>query len=124
VGQNLADLIGCFQLSNPITVNRVSDDDCPDGLGSTEEATIISDLCIFPNPVEENNISITVNGINGEAPSTIEVIDQNGQLVITLTLTVLDGAPTVLQLPDLQAGSYFLRLTNGGTVITERFTSF
>ncbi|MEL6143282.1 MAG: hypothetical protein AAFU67_16895, partial [Bacteroidota bacterium] len=65
VGQNLADLIGCFQLSNPITVNRVSDDDCPDGLGSTEEATIISDLCIFPNPVEENNISITVNGING-----------------------------------------------------------
>jgi len=125
VGENLDNTIGCFQLSNPVTVNRVSGGDCPDGLGNPEEAAAIeSALCIFPNPVEENNISITVDGIDGEVPSLIQIIDQNGQQVLTFSTTVLEGAPTILQLPDLQAGSYFLRLTNGGTVITERFTSF
>ncbi|MEL6355723.1 MAG: T9SS type A sorting domain-containing protein [Bacteroidota bacterium] len=80
-----------------------------------------SSMILFPNPTY-GNLNVTTIGMAGEE-STFEVFDQNGRLVFRTFMDYGNGN-TELLLPELRAGTYMLRVTNGSTVLTQRFATF
>lgn len=71
---------------------------------------------IYPNPA-----TTTLNIICGDnsTGATIEILDMNGKVV--KTSTVISGNSSMVDVSDLAAGLYFVRVNKGSIVLTGKF---
>jgi PKD repeat protein len=85
-----------------------------------EEIAIDQGITVYPNPAQEV-LNIVLNSMkNGTA--IIEVIDAVGKTVLTESIRVSVGLnKTVLELTQLEAGSYVLLLQTGNEQLTQPF---
>lgn len=72
---------------------------------------------IFPNP-NDGSFSLTYSGAN--AIGEIDVLDVTGRLVYTERAGLVGGSNHAMDLSDLGAGNYTVRLTAGGVRSTHR----
>ena len=82
--------------------------------------TALTTLTLYPNPVQERlNLNIEGENIN---EVNIQVINSCGQVVLVSKNTIgRSSAPISLDTNELQAGIYFIRVTNENTnVISEQ----
>lgn len=76
-------------------------------------------LSIYPNP-SYGSLTIDLDGYNGEAVNMV-IWDLGGRQVLNRILT---NAQTTLDLTDLRAGTYVLRLESGKENFTRRFVIY
>ncbi|WP_235297099.1 T9SS type A sorting domain-containing protein [Portibacter marinus] len=112
VDSNAANLVGCYELSNPITVTRVTEGDpCNDGQLAPE------DVDIFPNP-SAGSITIKLNVVMHEELN-VQVFDAYGQLVMSKFDMRKDDMSMDLQ--NLDAGVYYFRIQHGEDAMVKEF---
>lgn len=93
----------------PVAQNR-----WPNIFLSTNQYNVLSDLEIYPNPTNNQKISITTQS-NIEA---IQVINLNGQTILEINKpTKIDNTYSV---ENLSQGFYFVRLNSGNQSITKK----
>ena len=83
----------------------------------------LSDVTIYPNPTD-GIVNISFKGMSNDS-YTLSVMNVLGELVYTNILEANSGNNTVeskLDFRDLQKGAYFVTLSNGEEVKTERLT--
>ncbi|MBX2876972.1 MAG: T9SS type A sorting domain-containing protein [Saprospiraceae bacterium] len=120
VGQNAADLEGCYELSNSIKViRRTSGQVC--GRYNNNSHSLTVDLA--PNPVSSDlRVDITIGEGGNFRTSTIEIMTSVGRRVYRRTEATYDGDNRVnINVSDLQPGVYFLRVRNGSQREVVRF---
>lgn len=115
VGAQLPDdIIGCYEISNSISVIHQTGNDCTTGL---DEFAGLQDLTLFPNPVTNQlNISYT---LNEGAILSFSVSDLMGKTVIAHRAVSNSGTELVrLDVSELSSGAYILQMTSedGGHV--------
>lgn len=111
VGGIVGDLEGCYDLSNPIEVTRLTGDDCE--VLSTNEINLDDAVVIYPNPVIElltieTSTSILAQNI------TFQLYDAQGRIVREITQN------TTANVSNLSQGVYFLRIidqSSGSTIV-------
>ena len=69
---------------------------------------------ISPNPVE-NNLFVE---LNDSKEATIEIFNENGQLLIQKTIT---NSQNTINTNNLSTGIYWLKLTSNKGIITKKF---
>ena len=69
---------------------------------------------ISPNPVE-NNLFVE---LNDSKEATIEIFNENGQLLIQKTIT---NSQNTINTNNLSTGIYWLKLTSNEGIITKKF---
>lgn len=120
VGQNAADLEGCYELSNSIKViRRTAGQVC--GRYNNNSHSLTVDLA--PNPVSSDlRVDITIGEGGNFRTSTIEIMTSVGRRVYRRTEATYDGDNRVnIDVSDLQPGVYFLRVRNGSQREVVRF---
>ncbi|WP_299523607.1 T9SS type A sorting domain-containing protein [Winogradskyella sp.] len=106
MGNNVSDLSGCFDLSNPISITRLAGTDC-DAL-SIDEFDTAFDFKVFPNPSKDVvNISFNVTRISD---IEIQVIDMLGKQVYTINAT--NEEDIFIDISNLENGTYFMNITD------------
>jgi len=111
VGLNANDLEGCFSLSNPIEVIRT---DC--GLSANDDHKYR--IQVYPNP-SKGQISLKASD-NIEEIKSISIFDSYGKVVITLSTVSITDLQSI-DISDLNAGQYYIRVNTGRMAITDRF---
>lgn len=120
VDSNANDLAGCFDLSNPITVNR----DTTGSICITSTENIVSaaeiGFEVFPNPAQDR---IQFKADFTERPSSlfIEVRSSVGQLMIRKELGNQRELNETLEINQMTSGIYLITLRTERSVITQRF---
>jgi len=120
LGLNVADLQGCYALSNPITITRLSGTDCnsPNIIDEEDEeeeeiATLpelIQSFDVIPNPAIEK-MTIKTDNIPMEGTQMF-VYDRMGKIIERVNLTeqstdiVLDGYPSGIYYVKILSGTY------------------
>ncbi len=100
VGANAEDLVGCFALSNPITVTRVTEGDLCGGILQPKHVDI------FPNP---SNDFITVNSaLRLNKDFQVSIYDMMGRKV--KDMNQLNQYDMKIDIQDLEAGVYYLSI--------------
>ncbi len=113
VGENLNNLEGCFDLSNPIIVEKVIDG--PACLGIIEDAEISNDFKIATNPVNE---LLELNSINlKDGVGVIRLIDTQGKI---LHEEIILSDATIIDVGNLPIGLYFINLYSGQDLVSKR----
>ena len=107
-GMNTANLDGCFSLSNPLTVVRVSGDDCDGGL--TPEDPI--NLSVYPNPTAEM-LYIELKELP-TSKAEVTIFNQAGRNMSSTTGT--EGKIIKLNVEEYSSGIYFVRTISGDSV--------
>lgn len=80
--------------------------------GVQSHTTASGELLVFPNP-SNNNIMIELEG-NALAPTLIELMDLNGNIVISKNAGILNGpSKQSLNVSGLSKGTYLLNITSG-----------
>jgi hypothetical protein len=106
---NVADLSGCFDLSNPISITRLTGTDC-DAL-SIDEFDLSFDVNIYPNP-SRGIVNISYSGTR-TLDVEIQVIDILGKQVYELS-TVINNEATI-DMSNMENGTYFINITEAET---------
>ncbi len=92
VGNNLTDIQGCFDLSNPLTVNKLEDcNPAPVPVGGSITSDVgggAGDITVCADDGESDRISLTLNGSMGE--STWIVTDTTGQILIVQAVATFE----------------------------------
>ena len=101
---NVSDLSGCFDLSNPISVTRLTGMDC-DALNVDEFESTFS-FKLFPNPA--TNIVNVAYGGSQTLNLNIQVIDMLGKQVYQSVFSTQES-PT-LDVSSLDNGTYFVNI--------------
>jgi hypothetical protein len=106
--QNASDSAATFYAQN----NPCTCDESTVGIASHEHAVV----GLYPNPATE-----TVNIVCGDnaSGSVIEIADATGKVVHTST--VLSGNSAVVDISNLPAGIYFVRVNKGSVVLSGKF---
>ena len=114
VGENLSDLEGCFDFSNPIIVEKVIDG--PECLGLTDPSDDEVDFAVIPNPIEDelNLVSMKLKDELG----TITILDLNGKVLIQQSVSSNDLLINTSNLPN---GIYIASLKSGNEIMSKRF---
>lgn len=89
----------------------------PSAIG-IEEQKRKNTISIYPNPVNENSITIELDKVSSEYVS-IELFDAYGKLVFSGN-QLLELNRTILNLSGLAQGIYILKITNGIEVYSEK----
>ncbi len=107
VGMNANDLVGCFSLSNPITVNRVTEGSvCTT---ATEEEAFFSFVQVYPNPaIHQLQISYEMQQTLGQGQ--VSLINAQGQTVLSKPLNQRTDTLEI-NLETIASGTYFVRFT-------------
>ncbi|MEO0338061.1 MAG: T9SS type A sorting domain-containing protein [Bacteroidota bacterium] len=119
IGNNAADLMGCFDLSNPITVTRdTTGEICVTSTDVLQPAEV--DFTLWPNPA---NDELSIEAVLPEQPNQLilEVRSTVGQLVIRRQLDQRTAVNERLNISVLPEGLYFLTLRTENAIVTERF---
>ncbi|MEO0727501.1 MAG: T9SS type A sorting domain-containing protein, partial [Bacteroidota bacterium] len=112
-GANAADLEGCFDLSNSITVNREIVD-------ATEEANPADvSVNIWPNPVQDM-LQVRVEFEERPEFVQLEVRNQLGQVVTQLTLTNELQVRENVNVSQLPAGVYLISVRTESGISTQQ----
>jgi hypothetical protein len=116
VGQNISGLSGCFDLSNAISVTRLTEPDC-DALSIDDFETDFN-FVVYPNPTQ-NMITIDYRG-NLSLDLGVQVIDILGKQSEKVNFST--GQNMTLDLNLLSFGTYFLSITdnNSGANVVKR----
>ncbi|WP_157957203.1 T9SS type A sorting domain-containing protein [Winogradskyella tangerina] len=101
---NVADLSGCFDLSNPISITRLTGTDC-DAL-SIDEFETAFDFEVFPNPSKEK-VNIAFNG-NRTVAVEIQIINMLGQRVLSAKFE--NESRMTMDISNLENGTYFMNI--------------
>ena len=138
LGSNAFDFEGCFGLSNFVTVERNTGENCQGSLlpgdtgvdaalrssnaglvdaSSSVQATAGNRVSAFPNPFL-NTITVEVEGLKTER-THLQVMDITGRVVLNRTLQFQDGRME-LNTASFIAGTYILRLSNAEGASTLR----
>ena len=106
VGANAADLGGCFALSNPITITRLTGDDCPStcealpaSISTTSETTICTD------DGEDDLIDVSIDDAGAGSNSAYVITDAD----LTI-LGIADASP--INFESAGAGTYLIWYLN------------
>ncbi|MEO1623966.1 MAG: T9SS type A sorting domain-containing protein [Bacteroidota bacterium] len=118
--QNASDLSGCFALSNPIEVIRVtSGPECVTSTYDLDPANIQLDM--RPNPVTEQLfVDLTLTEVSA-LTTDIRITTTTGQLVQQLQYDTETRLQFTLDLETLPAGIYLLSVQNERQILTRRF---
>ncbi len=108
-GQNVADLDGCFDFSNPITVTRLTGDDCD--ILSVGEFQNSFEFALFPNPVN-NTVSILYLG-GQTVDAQVSIYDITGRLVIDSE--IITQSEISLDVSALNSGTYLVKIQDNET---------
>ncbi len=90
----------CIQLRDPVSVENVLD----------------VDYTLFPNPTSDNIMLQLSNGF--QAGMEVQVISIDGRLI---SRKEIQNAQAMINTENLSAGMYFIRLTQDGKSVTDRF---
>ncbi|GGZ72857.1 T9SS type A sorting domain-containing protein [Algibacter mikhailovii] len=102
---NVSDLTGCFDLSNPISITRLSGGACS-ALSSTDFDSSFS-FDVYPNPTK-NAISVNYQGAQN-IDLDIEIIDVLGKQVFA---SQVSSKNKTIDVSRLVYGVYFVRITD------------
>ncbi|GAB5554095.1 MAG: hypothetical protein Sapg2KO_36860 [Saprospiraceae bacterium] len=120
VGNNASDLMGCFDLSNPITVTR----DTTGSICVTSTESVLSaaeiGFEVFPNPAQDR-IQFKANFTERPSSLFIEVRSSVGQLMIRKELSNQRELNETLDINQMTSGLYLITLRTERSVITRRF---
>ena len=113
---NVADLSGCFDLSNPISVTRFTGTDCD--VLSIDDFDTAFDFNLFPNP-SKDIVNIAFGGAR-TLEIEIQVIDVLGKQVY-IANTISEDNMTI-DISNLENGTYFMNITDidSGSRIVKR----
>lgn len=90
---------------------------------STAPARRIATARVFPNPVSGNLLTVELETVS-TSEVQIQLLDAQGRNV-GMQNTELNGKSNInVNLPDVPAGVYFLRVVNGSQLLTARFQKF
>ena len=88
-----------------------------------QDAQLTHELRMFPNPNRGDVLNFSISAIEeGVNTVSVDIYDLTGKLRSTRTIAVADGnVNTVIDLAgELAAGMYFVNITAGERVYTER----
>ena len=105
-GNNVSDLMGCFDLSNPVSITRLTGMDC-DSL-SVDDLNSNFDFNLYPNPAK-NVVHINYNG-NRVVDLNIQVFDMLGKEVYENELSTQENMS--VDISNLENGTYFMNITD------------
>ncbi len=111
VGLNANELEGCYSLSNPIEVIRT---DCGLSVNQSNKYRIQ----VYPNP-SKGQISLKTSD-NVEDIKSISIFDTYGKIVKNVSTESLNDLNNI-NISELNAGQYYVRLRTGKMAITDRF---
>ena len=116
MGQNVAGLAGCFDLSNPISITRLTGTSC--SALSVDDFEADFNFSVYPNPVQDE-LSIKYAG-SQNLNLEVQVINMLGKQLINVDFS--NKANTVLDMRGLNSGTYFLNIRdkNSGSSIVKR----
>jgi large repetitive protein len=78
---------------------------------------------VYPNPVQ-NILTIRINAAASEK-IMVEVMDMNGQRIITRSFSIAEGEQSLpLDMSRLGNGTYILKITMGGKVMSKLVNKF
>jgi hypothetical protein len=84
------------------------------------EQTVLNEVIILPNPAQDQ-LALTFNGLQ-HTQVVVAIIDLNGRVISSTNAQVNAGANRhVIDVSDLEAGIYLLRLTDGTRSSNHRF---
>jgi len=71
---------------------------------------------IYPNPIRSNSTLTIECGQNQFGDHLLQLFNQSGQLVFSKEINMTEGSePFAVNMPDIIAGNYFLKLTTAST---------
>ncbi|MGC6431723.1 MAG: T9SS type A sorting domain-containing protein [Jejuia sp.] len=113
---NVSDLSGCFDLSNPISVTRLTGMDC-DTLSASDFESEFS-FAVYPNPAQ-NAITISYRG-NQNLDLDVQVLDMLGKQAVNTNFST--NRDIKLDISLLNSGTYFINITDteSGTSTVKR----
>ncbi|GEM_PF-1819776 len=103
---NVSDLSGCFDLSNPISVTRLTGMDC-DTLSASDFESEFS-FAVYPNPAQ-NEITISYRG-NQNLELDVQVLDMLGKQAVNTNFST--SRDIKLDISLLNSGTYFINITD------------
>ena len=115
VGNNaMTDLVGCFSLSNPITVNRIDTADCS-GLNNEQ---VKMDYKLYPNPTNDY-VTVSMKEMHSEQV-TIQIFSQTGVLMESDVAYFTEG-DKVIDVSQFVPGQYYMRVIGNTESRTKSF---
>ncbi len=114
-GMSLSQLSGCFKLSNPIHITRLTGDDC--GSLSTNDISLEDAIILYPNPFSEV-LNLTHNN-NDAFNLNIVVYDLLGKPLVKLNN--ISAQNTKIDASSWSSGFYIIDVLN--TTTGSKFTS-
>jgi hypothetical protein len=113
----------CFSLSsNFVTVTRVEglQGGNPTTFLQQASSEVLLDANLYPNPVSDQlQIAIETN-ISDDEPLQLDIVNLNGQVVRQQRLDA-HAQTVVLDIANLEGGTYFFRLQTAQKIVTKRF---
>ncbi len=106
-GGNATDLMGCFDLSNPITVDRQDFETNECDVTSSVNVESVDRLVMIPNPAWEV-VRIEYEGLIG-SEGILQLIDMNGTQHQGIRIQQQRGT-VEMELNEIPAGYYFIRI--------------
>jgi hypothetical protein len=67
-------------------------------------------IVVYPNPVQDDNINISIASLKSDVQSTIEVLDNSGKVLVQQKVT---AALTSINISAYSAGIYYIRVMAG-----------
>jgi hypothetical protein len=85
-----------------------------------DEASLLSEMKLYPNPFTSNFELSFVSEENGNAQ--LAIVDMTGRIISENSHTIDQGSNTIMinGIKNIPAGIYFLRLESGNAVITSK----
>ena len=126
-------IVGCYGISNPITVTGFSGTSCPgnsvqnDDEGESDfdiettqnEFVTMFDFKLYPNPTE-SRLTVDISGVTTEVVD-IELTDSYGKHIKSLSKNLNDSETFVLDVTDLAGGIYLIKISNGRNALYKKF---
>ena len=116
VGQNVSGLSGCFDLSNPISITRLTGVDCASL--SIDDFESNFKFTLYPNPVQ-SELSIKYQG-SQNLNLDIQVINMLGKQIMNIDFS--NSRNATIDMRSLTTGTYFLNIRDkdSGSSIVKR----
>ncbi|WP_299890249.1 T9SS type A sorting domain-containing protein [uncultured Lacinutrix sp.] len=109
MGMNISGLSGCFDLSNAISVTRLTGTDCD--VLSVDDFAADFNFSVYPNPTSDS-VNIKYNG-NRNLTLDVQIIDMLGKQISNITLSTENNM--TLDLSRLTNGTYFLNILDNSS---------
>ena len=113
VGENINELVGCFDLSNPIIVEKVEDGPGCDGIVSEEEDEL--SFVVASNPIEGELNLLDINLISDSG--VVRIYDSMGQLIVENDVST---TALLINSSSWASGIYFVSLQSGNKEVLEK----